>query len=81
MTDKPPAARLCRACASRFTPLDQPRCSACDPTQRTTGPKRPKPKPGPKTSSRLEVLDLAALPEPTLEDLAAYLAAAPEGQP
>ena len=88
MTDRPPVAKLCRACMARFHPLDQPRCSACDPAQCSTGPRRPKPEPPtgtpgvpfgkakPPAVGVFQPLDLAALPTPDEADLAAYLAEA-----
>ncbi len=88
MTDRPAVARLCPTCLKRFCPITQPTCDACGPDRAAVNntKKRARPKP-PKlvTAVTSSVPDehatdlaaqLAALPEPTEADLAAYLSGA-----
>lgn len=81
-----PVAKLCRTCCARFHPISQPTCDQCGSNRAAVNntKKRGRPKP-PENFQRVGDLpdkptpldlaaQLAALPEPSLEDLAAYLA-------
>ncbi len=78
-----PVAKLCRTCCARFHPITQPTCDQCGSNRAAVNntKKRARPKPAELSnaldSSVLSVPDLAAqlaaLPEPSLADLDAYL--------
>ena len=75
MTDRPPVARLCPACASQFCPIDQPRCSACSPGRGIPNNTRkratPKPPPLPDTFEGISLAEAIERYGPPVDDGAA----------